>query len=385
LSALQEKPEVISMALKFLSLHKVFNQGPPDLEEAIRRFLGKGRKQDSNNNAGANSSNGGDQQNNANNQSPRREDPNRRSIYSRNIDQKPLPVKKIGTGIAAAVVIIWAGMGIYVVQPAQQAAVLTFGKFSSIEGPGIHWYAPGFVSVIKKDVEVLNTVKLDKQMLTSEENIVHVSFSVQYRISNLEQYLFATNNPELILRQSLESAVRQVVGENKLEKILTTSRTQITLEVQKELEKLLSKYQTGILVNEVIMQPAQAPAEVKSAFDDVIKSREDRERVQNEAQSYANKVVPVAKGRAQRILDEARAYQSKVVLDAEGNVANFSQLLPLYQQTPGIIESQLYYQTMENILKNNKLYIVDGDGAKNLFYGDNLSPLAISSTTQGGQ
>ena len=93
----------------------------------------------------------------------------------------------------------------------------------------------------------------------------------------------------------------------------------------------------------------------------------------------------MAKGRAQRIMDEARAYQSKVVLDAQGNVANFSQLLPVYQQNPSIIESQLYYQTMENIFKNNKLYIVDGDGAKNLFYGDKLSPLAISSTVQGGQ
>ncbi|MDA0911356.1 MAG: FtsH protease activity modulator HflK [Proteobacteria bacterium] len=381
------------MALKFLSRHKVFNQGPPDLEEAIRRFLGKGRKQDNhsssnNGNSGNNGNNHGSDHNSngsSNNEPPRKDDNQRKSIYSRSADQKPLPVKKIAIGVVAAAVIIWAGMGVYVVQPAQQAAVLTFGKFSSIEGPGMHWHAPGFVSVIKKDVEVLNTIKLDKQMLTSEENIVHVSFSVQYRISNLEQYLFATNNPELILRQALESAVRQVVGENKLEKILTTSRTQITLEVQKELEKLLTKYKTGILVSEVIMQPAQAPAEVKSAFDDVIKAREDRERVQNEAQSYANKVVPVAKGRAQRIMDEARAYQSKVVLDAQGNVANFSQLLPVYQQNPSIIESQLYYQTMENIFKNNKLYIVDGDGAKNLFYGDKLSPLAISSTVQGGQ
>lgn len=380
------------MALKFLSRHKVFNQGPPDLEEAIRRFLGKGRKQDNNTSGNGGNNHGGNHDNNSNNNNnnnnnepPRKDDNNHKSIYSRSADQKPLPVKKIAIGAIAAIVIIWAGMGVYVVQPAQQAAVLTFGKFSSIEGPGMHWHAPGFVSVLKKDVEVLNTIKLDKQMLTSEENIVHVSFSVQYRISNLEQYLFATNNPELILRQALESAVRQVVGENKLEKILTTSRTQITIEVQKELEKLLTKYKTGILVSEVIMQPAQAPAEVKSAFDDVIKAREDRERVQNEAQSYANKVVPVAKGRAQRIMDEARAYQEKVVLDAQGDVANFSQLLPVYQQNPNIIENQLYYQTMENIFKNNKLYIVDGDGAKNLFYGDKLSPLAISSTVQGAQ
>ncbi|WP_116963692.1 FtsH protease activity modulator HflK [Fastidiosibacter lacustris] len=375
------------MAFKFLSLNKVFNQGPPDLEEAIRRFLGKGRKSNQGNDSN-HSSNDSPSPNiggNGQGSEPPKKD-NNRSIYSRNVSQqKPLPVKRIIVGVAVTIIVVWAAMGIYVVQPAQQAAVLAFGKFSSVEGSGMHWHPPGFVSVIKKDVEVLNTIKLDKQMLTSEENIVHVSFSVQYRIANLEKYLFATNNPELILRQSLESAVRQVVGENKLEKILTTSRTQITLEVQKELEKLLQKYQTGILVSEVIMQPAQAPSEVKSAFDDVIKAREDRERIQNEAQSYANKVVPVAKGKAQRILDEARAYQEKVVLEAQGNVANFSQLLPVYQQNPNIIESQLYYQTMENIFKNNKLYIVDGDGAKNIFYGDKLSPVALSSTVQGGR
>ena len=363
------------MALKFLSRHKAFNQEPPDLEESIRRFLGKGRKQGGNSSSGSNDNN---------NESSGKED-KQRSIYSRSSNEKPLPVKKIVISIIAAAVIIWGGSGVYVVQPAQQAAVLNFGKFSHIEGSGVHWHAPGIVSVIKKDVEVLNTVRLEKQMLTSEENIVHVSFTVQYRISDLEQYLFATNNPELILRQALESAVRQVVGENKLEKILTTSRTKITVEVKNELENLLSKYKTGIFVSQVIMQPAQAPVGVKSSFDDVIKAREDRERVQNEAQSYANKVVPIAKGGAQRILDEARAYQSKVVLDAEGSVASFSQLLPLYQQNPLIIESQLYYQTMENIFKNNKLYIIDGDGAKNLFYGDKLSPLAISSTTQGVQ
>ena len=348
------------MALTFLSYSNK-SEGPPDLEEMLRRFFGKKRK-------------------------PNGSDPSEpSSIYSRNAGkQKPLPFKKILLGVLALAIVIWALVGIYVVQPAQEAAVLQFGKFSTIEGAGIHWHPPGFVQVIKKDVDVLNTVKLDKLMLTSEENVVHVSFSVQYRIGDLARYLFATTNPELILKQSIESAVRQVVGGNKLEKILTVSRAQITLQVQAELEKLLKQYNTGILVNEVIMQPAQAPAEVKSAFDDVIKAREDRERLQNEAQSYANKVVPVAKGKAQRILDEARAYQEKVVLEAEGNVASFDQLLPVYQQNPKIVESQIYYQTMEMIFKRNKLYIIDGDGAKNLFYGERMTPFSVSGQSQGG-
>lgn len=342
------------MALDFL-YHSNKLAGPPDLDEILRRLFGKKIKSDNNDLSKSS------------------------SIYSRNIGRKkPVPFKQLLFGLLFFLISIWVLLGIYIVQPAQKTAVLQFGKFSRIEGAGVHWHPRGFVQVIKKDVDVLNTVKLDKLMLTSEENIVHVSFSVQYRISDLECYLFATTNPELILKQSLESAVRQVVGGNKLEKILTVSRAQITLQVQSELEKLLKQYNTGILVNEVIMQPAKAPTEVKSAFDDVIKAREDRERLQNEAQGYANKVVPIAKGKAQRILDEARAYQEQVVLEAEGNVASFNQLLPVYQTNPNIVENQIYYQTMEIIFKNNRLYILDGDGTKNLFYGEKPIPFALS-------
>ena len=352
------------MEWKLMTFNKNGHEGPPDLEELIRRFLGKGRKKK---------------------QGQSEAHQKGQSIYSRNAQsQSPLRIKRIILAVVVLALIIWALMGIYVVQPAEQAAVLRFGRFVGIDGPGVHWHPPGIFEVNKKDVEVLNSISLDKLMLTSEENIVHVAFSVQYRIGNLKDYLFATTSPKLILQQSLESAVRQVVGENKLEKILTTSRTQITQEVQIELERLLKKYRTGILVNEVIMQPAKAPEEVKSAFDDVIKAREDRERVQNEAQSYANKVIPVAKGKAQRILDEARAYREKIVLDAEGNIADFNQLLPVYQKNPNIVTSQLYYQTMESIFQNNKLYIIDGNGAKNLFYGDRITPFAVSGSVEGG-
>lgn len=319
---------------KFIS--NLFNNGPPNIEGFFRRIFGNNNNTILNNN-------------------------------SRLFDS----MKKIITFVVLMIIIIWSLIGFYIVQPAEQSAVLFLGKLSSIQDPGIHWEPPGLVNVIKKNVERLNTIKLDKQMLTSEENMVHVSFSVQYRINNLEQYLFYTSNPELILKQSLESSVRKIIGKNKLENILTTSRTEITFEVQKELETLLKKYQTGILVNQVIMQPAQAPYKVKNAFDDVIKAREDRERIKNQAQIYANNILPVAKGKAQRILDEARAYQEKIVLEAEGNVENFNYLLPLYQDNPKIIENQLYFQTIENIFKKNKLYIMDKSINKNIFLNDN--------------
>lgn len=222
-------------------------------------------------------------------------------------------------------------------------------------------------------------------MLTSEENIVHISFTVQYRIADLEKYLFANTNPTLLLQQALESAVRQVVGENKLEQILTTNRAVITQQVRKEMEALLEKYNSGIYVSEVIMQPAQAPDAVKSAFDDVIKAREDREREQNEAEAYANRVVPVAQGNAQRILDQANAYKQKIVLEAQGEVAQFEQLLPIYKQSPDIVMNQMYFNTISNVLQHNKIFLIDSDGAKNIFYGlSDTQKQALLSNTQGG-
>lgn len=343
------------------------SEGPPDLEEAIRRFLGKGKKKESQDESG--------------------------SIYSRNSgnqsnndDQSSVPIKKYIIGAAVVGALIWGGTGFYVVQPAEQAAVMRFGKLVSVEGPGLHWHPRGVYSVDKQNVEALKTISLTREMLTSEENIVRVSFTVQYRIGNLENYLFGTTDPVFALQQALESSVRQVVGGNRLEEILTTNRTVITQQVKETMEELVKRYHAGLFISEVIMQPAQAPEEVRQAFDDVIQAREDRERSQNEAQSYANKVVPIAQGRAQRVLDEARAYSSRIVLEAEGNVARFNQLLPLYQSQPEILENQIYFETMEEIFRKNKLFIVDGDGAKNLFYGSDkiASPMTMGADVRGG-
>lgn len=344
------------------------SEGPPDLEEAIRRFLGKGKKKESQEEQG--------------------------SIYSRNSggnssndgDQTPVPIKKYIIGAAVVGALIWGATGFYIVQPAEQAAVMRFGKLVSIENSGLHWHPRGIYSVDKQNVEALKTVSMTRDMLTAEENIVRVSFTVQYRIGNLENYLFGTTDPVLVLQQALEASVRQVVGGNRLEDILTTNRTVITQEVKDSIEQLVKQYNAGIFISEVIMQPAQAPDEVRQAFDDVIQAREDRERSQNEAQSYANKVVPIAQGRAQRVLDEARAYSSRVVLEAEGNVARFNQLLPLYQSQPEILENQIYFETMEKIFEKNKLFIVDGDGAKNLFYGSDkiASPMTMGADVKGG-
>ncbi|AIT10219.1 membrane protein [Candidatus Francisella endociliophora] len=344
-------------------------QGPPDLEEMIKKFFGGKKKKESNDdNESIYSKNANNNNKNSN-----------KAIF-----EKP-PVGKIATIVIGVLIAAWVGFGFYVVQPAEQAAVLRLGKFSKMVEPGLHWHPIGIDTVYKENVQELKTTSLKRDMLTSEENIVHISFTVQYRIADLQKYLFSNTNPTQLLQQALESAVRQVVGENKLEQILTTNRAVITQQVRKEMESLLKTYQTGIYVSEVIMQPAQAPDAVKSAFDDVIKAREDREREQNEAEAYANRVVPVAQGKAQRILDQANAYKQKVVLEAEGEIAQFEQLLPIYKKSPDIVMNQMYFDTISNVLQHNKIFLVDGDGAKNIFYGlDNAQKQALLPNTKGG-
>jgi membrane protease subunit HflK len=339
------------------------NQGPPDIEELIKKFFGKKKKNDNNENE---------------------------SIYSKNANkdkpkfEKP-PLGKIAAIIITIVIVAWVGFGFYVVQPAEQAAVLRFGKFSKMVESGLHWYPIGIDKVYKENVQELKTISLNREMLTSEENIVHISFTVQYRIADLKDYLFANTNPTKLLQQALESAVRQVVGENKLEQILTTNRAVITQQVRSEMEALLKTYKSGIYISEVIMQPAQAPDAVKSSFDDVIKAREDREREQNVAEAYANRVIPVAQGKAQRILDQANAYKQKIVLEAQGEISQFEQLLPIYKKNPDIVMNQMYFNTITDVLQHNKIFLIDGNGAKNIFYGlDNAQKKALLSTTQGG-
>ncbi|MFV9958927.1 MAG: FtsH protease activity modulator HflK [Francisella endosymbiont of Hyalomma scupense] len=338
-------------------------QGPPDLEEMIKRFFSKKNKINNDDNE---------------------------SIYSKNANKnkttfnKP-PVAKIATIIVALLIVAWVGFGFYVVHPAEQTVVLRLGKFFKLVEPGLYWHPLGIDKVYKENVQELKTISLKRDMLTSEENIVHISFTVQYRIADLEKYLFANTNPTQLLQQALESAVRQVVGENKLEQILTTNRAIITQQVKKEIEALLKNYNSGIYINEVIMQPAQAPDTVKSAFDDVIKAREDREREQNEAEAYANRVVPVAQGKAQRILDQANAYKQKIVLEAQGEIAQFEQLLPIYKQSPDIVMNQMYFNTISSVLQHNKIFLIDGDGAKNIFYGlNNTQKQALLSNIQRG-
>ena len=320
------------------------NQGPPDLEKAIKNFLG-GKKNKNNSGSSGNS---------------------KKPSHSGDFNFPEF--KWLVSFFIIIAIVIWALSGIYIVKPPEEAAVLRFGKYIETVQPGLHWYPRFIEDIVTVNVDTVDTVTLDKEMLTSKENIVHVSFAVQYHVGDIKDYLFNTTGPKHLLSQALDSAVRQVIGQSELQNILTTSRQKITKQVRAELTALLNKYKVGIDINEVLMQPARPPEAVKDAFDDVIKAREDREKLQNEATSYANRVVPVAKGQAQRVLDEAQAYKERLILQATGDIAQFNELLPIYNTSPKIIESQLYFDTMQKVFMKNKIFLVEGDGNNNLFY-----------------
>lgn len=334
------------------------NQGPPDLEKAIKNFLGRKKKKGSGNAGGGS---GGPS------------------------DFNFPELKWLAVFFIAIAAIIWALSGIYIVNPPEEAAVQRFGKYVETVHPGMHWYPRFIETVTKVNVDTVDTVTLDREMLTSEENIVHVNFAVQYQVGDIKDYLFNTTNPKHLLSQALDSSVRQVIGQSKLQNILTVSRKEITQKVRKELTDLLDKYQAGIHINEVLMQPARPPEAVKHAFDDVIKAREDREKLQNQAHSYANRVVPKAKGQAKRVLDEAHAYKESLILQAKGDIAQFNQLLPLYEEKPRVIKNQLYFKTMQNVYANNKVFLTEGGGDKNLFFFDNGASSIMPVDKQGEQ
>jgi membrane protease subunit HflK len=263
--------------------------------------------------------------------------------------------------------LIWALSGIFIVDPAEQAAVLRFGKYVETVGPGPHWIPRIISSKIVMNVDRVLDYSYSAQMLTSDENLVAVSLAVQYRIGDLQQYLFNVANPEESLQQATSSALRQVVGTTTLDQIITEGREVWGNRVQDSLIKTLDMYKTGILIVNVSPQPARAPESVQDAFDDAIKAQEDEKRFKEQAFAYAAKVVPIAEGNASRIKQEAEAFSKQVVLRAQGDVAEFLALLPQYMAAPQVMAERMYLDTMEKVLNNTSKIIVDGKSG-NLLY-----------------
>ncbi len=291
--------------------------------------------------------------------------------------------------IAFIAVGFWLFTGMYIVDEGEQAVELRFGKFKEIKYSGLHWHFPvPFESVEIVNTEKVNTVEVgyrqqgrniqtvDREalMLTQDENIIDVQFAVQYDIKSPIDLLFNVSeyNPrdiaESVVRQATESAVRQIVGRNSLDFAITDGRAELTAEVIVLVQRVLDRYQTGINIVTVEMQNAQPPEQVKDAFDDVVKAREDEERLKNLAEAYANDIVPKARGFAARIQQEAEAYKQSNIAKAEGEASRFSQVYAEYKKAPEVTRTRLYLESMESVLSRSSKLVIDQKQGNSLLY-----------------
>ncbi|WP_210546366.1 FtsH protease activity modulator HflK [Rhodoferax sp. PAMC 29310] len=336
-------------------------QGPPDLDELWRDFNrklgglfgGSGRG-----GSGGNSSGGG--------------------------FQPDMKNAGVGAGLIAGVVaLIWLGTGFFIVQEGQQAVITQFGKYHSSVGAGFNWRLPYpiqrheliFVTQIRsvdvgRDTIIKATGLRESAMLTADENIVEIKFAVQYRLNDARAFLFESKDPTSAVVQAAETAVREVVGKMKMDSALSEERDQIAPRVRDLMQTILDRYKVGIEVVGINLQQGgvRPPEQVQAAFDDVLKAGQERERAKNEAQAYANDVVPRAIGSASRLKAESDAYKERVVAQAKGDAERFSSILTEYQKAPQVTRDRLYVDAMQQVYSNVTKVMVDSKQGSNLLY-----------------
>jgi len=341
------------------------NQGPPDLDE-IWNDLGRRFNQ---------LFGGGNQRNDGGNRNHNR------------LPNLPQPgMKGAGIGLVAIVVlgfIVWICSGIFIVKEGQQAIITQFGKYHAKVGAGMNWRLPWpfqraeiiNVTLIRSldvggDSMVQNTGLHESAMLTADENIVEIKFSVQYRLSDASAFVFNTQRPEDAVRQAAESAVREVVGQMTMDNAMADERDQIAPRVRDLMQSILDRYKVGIEVVAVNLQQSgvSPPEQVKAAFDDVLTAGQERARARNVAQAYANSVVPRSNGVAARLKQEAEGYKASVVARAEGDAQRFSAVLAQYEKAPQVTRDRLYIDTMREIYSNATKVLVDSRAGGNLIY-----------------
>lgn len=273
----------------------------------------------------------------------------------------------IGLVVLAAV---WLYSAVYVVDEQEQAVVLRFGKYYETVGPGLNIYFPPIDRKYMENVTRERAYTKQGQMLTEDENIVEVPLTVQYRISNLQDFVLSVDQPEISLQHATDSALRHVVGSTAMDQVLTEGRELMASEIKERLQRFMDTYRTGITVTQVNVQSAAAPREVQEAFDDVIRAREDEQRSRNQAETYANGVVPEARGQAQRILEDANGYRDETVSRAKGEADRFTKLVAEYRKAPEVTRQRLYLDTMQEVFSNTSKVLVTGNknGQNNLLY-----------------
>jgi len=291
--------------------------------------------------------------------------------------------KGIGALAVIGLVLFLAFQSFYTVAPAERGVVLRFGGFKEVTLPGPHFKIPLVDQVVKVNVDQISSFRHKAEMLTRDENIVDLELTVQSKIEDPQDYLFQDQSPDKTIRDATETAVREVIGKSKLDYILTEGRASIGADIKHRIQELVNQYKTGLLVTSVNTQPAKPPEQVKSAFDDAIKAREDKAKVENQAEAYANEVVPRARGAAARRIEDAKAYKEKVIAESQGDTSRFLAILKEYEKAPEVTRQRLYLDTVEEVLGKTKKVILDAKGGNSLMYLP-LDKLIQSTPSEGG-
>lgn len=267
--------------------------------------------------------------------------------------------------VVAALAAMWLYTAVYSLDEQEQAVILRLGKYHETVGPGLNIYFPPMDRKYEQNVTRERAYTRQGPMLTEDENIIEVPLTVQYKISSLEDFVLNVDAPEVSLQQATESALRHVVGSTAMDQVLTEGREVLAVEVKERLQRFVDLYRTGITVTQVNVQNAQPPREVQESFDDVIRAREDEQREKNQAETYANGVIPEARGQAQRMREEANGYRDETISRAEGEADRFTKLVTEYRKAPEVTRQRLYLETMQEVLSSTSKVLLTGDEGQN--------------------
>ncbi|MBW8182619.1 FtsH protease activity modulator HflK [Shewanella nanhaiensis] len=265
-------------------------------------------------------------------------------------------------------IVVWGLSGFYTVKEAEKGVALRFGQYVGDVEPGLQWKATFIDEVFPVNVNTVRSIPASGSMLTADENVVLVELDVQYRVVDAYRFLFSAVDANASLREATDSALRYVVGHNKMDDILTTGRDQIRRDTWAEVERIIEPYNLGISIEDVNFLPARPPEEVKDAFDDAISAQEDEQRFIREAEAYARAIEPKARGQVQRMEQQANAYKEREILEARGKVARFELLLPQYKAAPEVTRERLYLDTMQTVMSGTSKVLVDSKSSNNMMY-----------------
>lgn len=297
---------------------------------------------------------------------------------------QPPDMKSAGIGvglISGVLLLIWLGSGVFIVQEGQQAVVTTFGRYSHTVDAGFQWRLPyPFQAHETVSVTQLRSVDVgrstvtqatglrDSSMLTQDENIIDIRFTVQYRLSDARAYLFENRDPDGAVVLAAESAVREIVGRSRVDSVLYEQRDAVAADLVRSIQAQLERLNAGIIITNVNVQNVQVPEQVQAAFNDAVKASADRDRFKNEGEAYASDVIPRAQGAASRLREEAEAYRARVTAQAEGDAQRFRSVLAEYQRAPAVTRDRLYIETMQQVYENVTKVMIDSRSNSNLLY-----------------